>query len=47
MELRKHFGESTLLYTIKNDNKESLNMQWSFSQIEEDKLPFKEFILNK
>lgn len=41
MALRKHFGEPTLLYTIQNDDEESLSMQWSFSQKEEDIRDFK------
>ena len=36
MALKKHFGEPTLLYTIKNDDEESLNKQWSFIQKEDD-----------
>lgn len=36
MAIRKYYGEPTLLYTIKNDDEESLNMQWSFSQKKED-----------
>lgn len=41
--LKKHFGEPTLLYTIENDDEESITMQWSFSQKEED---IKEFTNN-
>lgn len=34
--IKKHFGEPTLLYTIKDDDEETITMQWSFSQKEED-----------
>lgn len=44
MVLIKYFGEPTLLYTIKNDDEESINMQWSFAQREED---IKDFQNNK
>lgn len=44
MVLIKYFGEPTLLYTIKNDDEESINMQWSFAQREDD---IKDFQNNK
>ena len=39
--LKKEYGEPTLYYTIKNDEENSLNLQWSFIDKEQDIAEFK------
>lgn len=39
--LSKEFGEPTLFYTVKDDDEETINLQWSFKNKDEDIREFK------